>query len=307
MRRAVLLAAPVALGGVAVAVLRRPRPPAVAPAGDIRTIDGERIHLIDRGQGPAIVLIHGFLGNTASFRSIIDDLSRDHRVIALDLPGFGFSDRDPGFDLSQEAHARRVARVLDEAGIQRATILGHSMGGAIAQRFAARFPERTERLVLLCAVNAGEVPEWDRLGRRAKAALTGMRLLTKSPTLMNRLTLRTMRSIVGDPDRLTADDAWVYTVPLLRPGTVGCLESMFRRLREEQPVDLGRITAPTLVLSGECDTAVPPSVGLRLVESIPGARAHVWPGIGHLPAEEDPTAVLEQLRAFIAQPAAVRA
>ncbi|MEX1103704.1 MAG: alpha/beta hydrolase, partial [Dehalococcoidia bacterium] len=278
MKRALVVAAPLAAGGVALAARRRGRAPVIQPSGEIRVIDGERMHIVDRGDGPAIVLIHGFLGNTASWRFVIDDLSRDRRVVALDHPGFGFSERDPGADLSHEAHARRTAGVMDQLGIDRATIVGHSMGGGIAQRFAIQFPDRTGRLVLLCAVNAGVRPDWGRRGRGAKPFMAGMRVLARWPSLTNRLTLRTMREIVADPDRLTAEDAWLYTAPLLQRGTVACIESMLRSVREEEPADLSRITAPTLVLSGECDTAVPPAVGATIAAAIPGARTHVWPG-----------------------------
>src|SRR5262245_4576127 len=95
MRRALFLAAPLAAGGLLFAAGRRLRRPPVGPDGEVRLVDGERIHVVERGEGPVIVLIHGFLGNIASWRYVVDDLARDHRVIAVDLPGFGFSDRDP--------------------------------------------------------------------------------------------------------------------------------------------------------------------------------------------------------------------
>lgn len=303
MKRALLLATPLAAGGLVVAAARRGNAPALAPAGDIRVVDGERIHVIDRGAGPAIVLVHGFLGHTASWRFVIDDLALDHRVIAFDLPGFGFSQRDPASDLGHGAHARRLRALLDALGIDRATVVGHSMGGAVAQRFAVQFPERLQGLVLVCAVDASIQPDWGRRSRGAGALMTAMRGLTKWPSLLNRLTLRTLRRIVADPARLTPADAWLYTVPLLQPRTIDCIQAMFGAVREEQPVDLSGISAPTLVLSGEFDTAVPPAVGAKLAAAIPGARALVWPSVGHLPAEEDPAAFLQQLRAFVAQPA----
>src|SRR3989442_15747988 len=126
--------------------------------GRIATIGGVGINYIDRGSGPAVVLIHGFGAHTFSFRYLIPDLAKDHRVVALDLKGFGYSERPKKSDYSLSAQARLVVRLMDTLGIESAALVGHSMGGEVAMRVAAGWPQRVERLVLAASVSGDRIP-----------------------------------------------------------------------------------------------------------------------------------------------------
>lgn len=286
---------------VAVRWLMRSGPEAFPP-GKLREIDGEWIHFLDEGSGPAIMLIHGFTGSTFTWRDTMPVLATDHRVVALDLPGFGYSDRNPELEYTPAAHARRVLRLMDTLGIASATIVGHSLGGGVAERVAVDQPERVERLVLVASVDASGRPDWERRPKPlTRLALVGAAVLFRSPWLAR----KTVRTVVGAmvPGEYASDEVVDgYLAPLLRPGTVRCVRLLMDESREMTAADLARIHAPTLIISGELDRDVPPRVGQQLAEKIHDARHVIQPHSGHLLAEEKPDAFLAELTTFLAEP-----
>ena len=303
-RKAIVLGGALAAVGAGGWVAWKRRAPwqAPLPEGIIRDVAGAKVHYIDEGSGPAVILIHGFAGSTFSWRFVIPDLAKAHRVIAIDLPGFGFSDRGPDVDYSHAGQAERVVALLDLLGIQRATLVGHSMGGAIAQRIASRHPDRVERLILVAAVNAAQPPDAARRGRAAGPMFALVGVAQRSPRAMYAVGRRALRRMVHDKEFATEEVMRGYIDPLLIPGTVAAIRKMTEATRQEPPADLAAIGAPTLVLSGASDRAVPPEKALELAEAISGARYLVIPEAGHLLAEERPAAFLEEVLAFLREP-----
>ena len=273
-----------------------------AAPGRIIEIDSVRIHVVETGDGPeTVLLLHGFAANTFSWRATIPLLAETHRVVAMDFPGFGFSDRRSDINLGAAAQAARALAVLDHLGIARATLVGHSMGGGIAQRLALLAPERVARLVLVASVDAGVTPPWQRRAARLAPISTAvMRLFGRFPSLVRRFTRRSLRRIVFDPAHVTAAVVQGYAVPSLIPGTAQCIGRMARDAIGVPAAPIEQIAAPVLVVDGERDRVIPASVTARLAEVIPGARHVVIPRTGHLVPEEQPVAFVEALRTFFA-------
>lgn len=291
-------------GGLVYAGVRRLSGPVELPGapGDSVTINAEQIHLLDRGSGPAIVLLHGFGGSTFSWRLVIDALAKDHRVVAFDFPGFGFSDRSLDLDYGHEAQARRVIAVLDHLGIDRATLIGHSMGGGIAQRVAAEYPERVQALVLVASVNAAEpVPQ---RGSPPPFAAKLVALSRRMPKLWLMGGKMGLQRTVADP--AVVDPAMVegYMAPLLVPGTVEAVFSMAERVKDEALVDLSKISVPTLILAGADDKIVPAATGEALAAGIAGSTLVTVPAAAHMIPEEQPAAFLEEVAKFLTPVAA---
>jgi 3-oxoadipate enol-lactonase len=223
------------------------------------------------GAGPDLVLLHGLAGSSAWWERNIPALSAEFRVTAIDLPGFGSS--HPDSRLILEELPSKVAAFLGEMGIERAHVMGHSMGGLVAGGLAADHPERVDRLVL---VDAG--------------------FLSLDPTWRHRVTglLRTLPwtapSIVP-----------VLTRDLLRSGPIRMARATADLLRQDWRHKLPAIAAPTLVVWGEHDRVCNPRIGEQIAATVPGARLVVIGGAGHNPMwERQPEFdrdVLEFLRA----------
>jgi pimeloyl-ACP methyl ester carboxylesterase len=294
-----------ALAGVAgtasyVAVRRRTGPqPVQQPPGDYCDIDGERIHYIEEGSGPAVLLIHGFLGSTFTWRTVVPALAPAHRVIAMDLAGFGYSDRSPGLDFSLEGQAKRAARLLDALGVGSAAVVGHSLGGGVAEWLAATAPQRVSHLVLVAAVDASVHDRWQQDTRARELQLRLAAAAFRSPWLLRKAARRAIARM-ATPEFATPDVVDAYVAPLLLPGTLDCIRALARALDTSTLVDPSAITAPTLVISGDHDVDVRPEVGEGLAASIRGARHAIIPS-GHLIPDEHPDLLVAELEAFLAQ------
>jgi len=248
-------------------------------------LDGLAVHYVDRGQGPALVLIHGLGGSMLNFRYNIAALSERCRVVALDLKGFGYSARPAGADYSQTAQARLVAGVMDRLGIERADVLGHSLGAATALRLAALFPQRVTRLVLVAGVPplsaGGGVPPLGDAVLRPFLRL-GTALALHQPAL--RLAL--LRSGFFDPSFLTPEMREEFRCIARIRGTVEAIVSVLLDSSRDEPLDLGQVRQPTLLLWGAGDRAM----GLRFARwfeaRLPNARLRVVDRARHMVIEE---------------------
>jgi pimeloyl-ACP methyl ester carboxylesterase len=120
------------------------------PAGRFVDVPGARLHVVERGQGPALLLVHGLAGQLCHFTyAIVDELAAQYRVVAVDRPGSGYSVRAPGASAALGAQADVLAALIAELGLGRALVVGHSLGGAVALALAQRHPERVAGLLLL--------------------------------------------------------------------------------------------------------------------------------------------------------------
>ncbi len=286
-----------AVAAGAAILLRRPKAP--LPPGVLRVIDGEIVHYVDEGEGPAIVFLHGFGGSTYSWRHLAAALSQRHRVVCLDFPGFGYSEHNARLPLGHEDHAKRVVRLMDLLGIPRAVIVGHSMGGGIAQRLAAKHPERVERLVLVASVHAGTKEPWERARRRLWGMGIAGPLMERSRRAVRRIVRPALIQMASEPEWVTDEVVEEYAAPLARPGTARALVALAHAAHEEAPADLGCIKAPVLVISGAKDIVVAPAVGHEIASAIPGAHHVVLEGAGHLMPDEEPERLQELLEAFL--------
>jgi len=308
-RRASRLAAALVFAGALLGALalydRPPVPPgAWLPAAALEarwaTVDGHRLRYVRTGQGPAVVLVHGFGSSLYTWKGVIPALAARHEVVALDLPGFGESDQPPG--LSFEDFPRAVLGLMDALGIEKASLVGNSMGGATVAVLAAGRQERVSALVLVDSAGFNLGPS-ERPGMVSFAMSSAGGILARLPG--KRLVVdASLRQVFHDPALVTPERLSEYLAAARRPGTFPAIRSLGVSLagREAEVARaLPRIVAPTLVLWGGDDRWIPPAHADRFVAAIPGARKVVIPACGHVPQEEKPDEVARLVLPFLAE------
>ena len=263
------------------------------PGGRFVEVGGERVHLVERGSGPPLLLVHGFPSNATAWRLVMDRLEPHFAMVAPDMVGFGHSTRRPRRPLTGEDYADRVVDLLAELRLERADVGGLSWGGSVAQRLAARYPERIRRLVLVASVSAGR---WLPL---TTANLLGLTVAMRFP-LVGRLAVRRFLSRAAADPNLPLDElVRGYLDPLQIPGTLTVLRRFVRDTAATAPIDLARIRVPTLVIVPQADRIVAPDVGAEIAATIRGARHEPLAGIGHAVQFEAPDRVAELMRDFL--------
>lgn len=260
-----------------------------AKPGNVVDVAGAPIHYVDEGSGATVVLIHGFGGHTFSYRYQIADLSRDHRVVALDLLGYGYSGRTTDADYSLTAQADRVLGLMDALGIERASLVGHSMGGAVAMRVAAGHPERVDRLALVASVSGDAAPRF-----------RGLRAIRPLLPLLTHIAVdRILRASYSDPSKITAEVRDAYTDPMRIRGSMDGLHRMMTDGRRDEAIEYERITQPTLILWADDERLLPAFMLDRLRQRLPGADVVTVIAAGHQLLEEQPSACNRVLREFL--------
>ena len=270
-----------------------------APPSRFVEVAGLRLHVRETGPptAAAVILMHGFGASLHTWEDWARGLESDWRVIRFDLPGAGLTGPDPTADYRDERGEQILLALMDQLGLARASVVGHSMGGRLAWRFAADHPERVTKLVLVApdgfaspGFEYGKPPE-------VPAALELMRhALPRALMRMN------LEPAYADPRALTDETIDRYHDLLLAPGVRGALLDRMKqtRLRDPRPL-LARIRAPTLLIWGEQDAMIPLGNSADYLEAVAGARLVSLPGVGHLPQEENPGAALQALRRFLSE------
>lgn len=270
-----------------------------APA-DIVTVAGTSLHVRDDGpkDAPAVLLLHGFGASLHTWEPWAQALATHHRVLRVDLPGHGLSPPDASGDYTDARSLQLLLALLDERGVQRASVIGNSMGGRIAWTMAVRHPERVSRLVLL-APDGFASPGYFEYGKAPEVSpmLQLMRVALPRPLLRMSLAPAYVNSQVLD-DALLARYHDLLRAP-------GARQAMLQRMRQTVLVDpvplLKTLRVPTLLLWGEQDAMIPIANADDYLQAIPGSTLVRLPGLGHLPHEEDPARSLAPVQAFLAR------
>lgn len=292
---------------------RMPVVPGVAVAHRrIALPDGTQLHVAEAGDGPPLVLVHGWPQHWWAWRRLLPELAQDHRVLCPDLRGLGWSDAPPG-DYAKERWAADLVALLDALDLDAADLAGHDWGGLAVLLAALRAPGRVRSVAALSILHPWPRPGAAAGPRTVAAALSyqlplatpvaGEQLLRRLPVLVRQLVRRGSHAghrwadeeldayadVLREPDRARASSAIYRTFLLREAGALAAGRYRARRLR-----------VPALMLTGDAD----PVVGPALIDGLERhadarARTEVVVRAGHFLPEERPAAVLAALRAHL--------
>jgi pimeloyl-ACP methyl ester carboxylesterase len=271
-----------------------------------RVVHGYRRAFICAGQGPALLLIHGIGDSSATWSQLIPALARNHTVVVPDLLGHGASDK-PRADYAVAAYANGMRDLLSILGIDRASIVGHSLGGGIAMQLAYQYPERCERLVLVSTGGVSrDVHPFLRLAAAPAAGLALPLLDLGATRTAVRGALHLLRRLNTDAGR-DADD-FLRVFDALPDGS--SRRAFLRTVRAAVDwrgqhvtmLDRAYLAAdlPTMIVWGKRDVVVPYSHALVAHAALPGSRLETFEDAGHFPHHSDPARFVRVLAEFFA-------
>jgi pimeloyl-ACP methyl ester carboxylesterase len=247
---------------------------------------------------PVLVLVHGFLSSTISFRQIIPYLLTEYNVIALDLPGFGKSEKSKTFVYRLCNYGQLLIDFLDKLNIENAVLAGHSMGGQICMHAAKKSADRIEKLILLGCCS------YIKRANRSLIACSYLPLFTWG--MRNWITKKDVKknllAVLHDSKLVTKELIDDYSKPMNEAAFYDSLIRLLRHREGDMTSDaISEIQQPVLLLWGKEDKVIPVKTGYRLKRDLPNAELIVYEKCGHLLMEEKPVEISNEIIRFIGQ------
>jgi pimeloyl-ACP methyl ester carboxylesterase len=266
-------------------------------------VNGRRVNVLEIGDGPPLLFVHGLSGCWQNWLENIPFFARDHRVIAVDLPGFGESEM-PAEDISMSAYAATIDALLDELGVDAVRLVGNSMGGFVGAELAIRYPARVERLVLVSAagISLDKIRTQRTHGLRHRAenvaffSLGWLATQTNAVTGRPKLREHLLRLVAAHPARLSAPLIAEQVAGTGKPGFIPALDAMLSYPLRDR---LEQIACPTFIVWGDKDLLVPVRDASEFERLIPDSRKAVYEDTGHVPMFERPARFNADVHAFL--------
>lgn len=268
--------------------------------------NGVNVHYRDQGRadGPPLVLVHGFAANLDTWEPWVARLGDTYRVVSLDLPAHGLTVTPPGYMMSTAGQVEVIDQLTRKLGLTPFVLAGNSMGGGASWNYALSHPDRLRGLILVASVGP-RPPEVE--GAPPREGPPAVFRVMANP--VGRAALRSLNPRpLAEPGlkRAYIDESLVtpalvdrYVDLALAPGRREMILAGRQGRPSASPDAVKGVSTPTLVMHGEKDVVVPPEVGRRLAELIPGARLVIYPEAGHVPMEQIPDRSAADVRAFI--------
>jgi len=258
----------------------------------------------EKGQGSPVLLVHGFGASTYTWRNIAPALAQNNRVIAVDLKGFGQSDKPFDERYSVFDQAELLKQLIIDNNLRDLALVGHSYGGGVALVLALdedpRLDGRISKLVLLDTIAyPQDIPVFFRMLDVPLFSHLGVRMVP--PSVQTRIALRIAYL---DNSKIDEEEVEMYAAPLRTAAGKHAIIHSARQIMPERLEEISAryasITMPTLIGWCDYDRIVPLDVGLKLRRTLPNAQLKIIEGCGHMPQEEQPEATLSVIQGFLA-------
>ena len=269
------------------------------PAGRLLAIDGQRVSVEQAGQGPPLVLLHGFGESTISYSAVLPELAKQFAVVAIDLNGFGYTERPKDrASYTLAGQERLVLAVLDRLHLDRVRLAGHSYGGGLALYLAARHPQRIERLLLI----DNTLPLYASQRRSRLFAWRWVaRMAAHTFALTDRVVEKGLKEAYFDDAKVTPVLVREYADRLRIEGASDAFFGLVGPSREPPfRIDLAKMALPTLVVWGAEDRLIAAKGAAETSRQLPNSTFVLLPACGHTPMEECPQAFLAAALPFLA-------
>jgi pimeloyl-ACP methyl ester carboxylesterase len=267
-------------------------------------IDGREVNYCELGEGPAILFVHGLGASWQSWLEQLPEFAASHRVVAMDLPGFGYSE-SPSEDISIEYYARWTAQFMDVLGIESAAVVGNSMGGFVSAELAIKVPARVQRLVFVSAAifwqNRRRAQPLVQLARMSDAVVARA-LVRATDDIATRRRLRyAALATAGFRYPQYVSDELAHEMVRSARRTDGFLPALQALAGYDLEEELPKISCPTLIVWGANDQLVSVKDAERLEDLIPASRREVFERTGHVAMLERPERFNRLLEEFLAE------
>lgn len=258
------------------------------PHSNYLQINGTAVHYCDEGNGPVIVALHGIMDSLHTWDGWVHEIGGCYRIVRMDLPGFGLTGPSAAGDYSKDAFVRFLDQFVTALGISRFTLVGNSLGGAIAWNYALQFPGKVEAMILIDPAGYPmDIPYPLKIATIPVIREFGTMM---TPRIIFEMSLK---QVLGDPRGITDDMVDRFYELSLRPGNREALPAIMDALAvlNEDPAfsrRIAEIRVPTLLLWGEKDRWIPVAQAAQWRKDLPGIHSIVYPGVGHVPQMEIP-------------------
>lgn len=270
------------------------------PPSTFVEVNGLNVHVRDEGRGDVVVLLHGTSASLHTFEGWARALRDTHRVVRVDLPGFGLTGPTADDRYEIEVYTRFMGALFDKLAIEKCTLAGNSFGGRVAWETAVAHPSRVSRLVLIDS--AGYPNPTAKMPLGFKLARTPVLNRLAQYSLPRSLIEKSLRNVYGDPNKVTPELVDLYFDLAVRAGNRVALVKRF----EQAPSGAGEarirtLGIPTLILWGGRDRLIPPEHAAKFAADIKGSQVVTFEELGHVPHEEDPGKTVAPVVAFLKQ------
>lgn len=259
------------------------------------TLDGNRVHYQDQGQGDVIVLLHGTASSLHTWDKWAKQLSKEYRVIRMDLPGFSLTGPDHSHRYEVKDDIAFLNKFVSRLNLDKMHIVGSSLGGRIAWEYSLLHPDRVKTLTLMNALGYPQ-ERWPPAIELAQWPLMDTIMAHISPRF---LYVSTLKEVYFDETLVTEEVVDRYYDLSRYPGNLDAFPRRVKAKLDKHSENITRVSVPTLVMWGEEDIYFPVENAYRFNKDIAGSKINVYPNVGHLPMEEIPTRSLEDYLKFL--------